>query len=92
MYLGTMSVNSLCSYKEEPWRPRGLDTRSQDEDSYMAPSDLGTGRENQHFSFFLKNVCVHAKLLQSYTTLCDPIDCSPPGVYVHGIFQARTLE
>ena len=25
-------------------------------------------------------------------TLCDPIDCSPPGSSVHGIFQARILE
>ena len=25
-------------------------------------------------------------------TLCDPIDGSPPGPYVHGILQARTLE
>ena len=25
-------------------------------------------------------------------TLCDPIDCSPPGPSVHGIFQARILE
>ena len=24
--------------------------------------------------------------------LCDPIDCSPPGSSVHGIFQARVLE
>ena len=24
--------------------------------------------------------------------LCDPIDCSPPGFLVHGIFQARILE
>ena len=23
---------------------------------------------------------------------CDPIDCSPPGYSVHGIFQARILE
>ena len=29
---------------------------------------------------------------QSYPTLCDPMDCSPPGSYVHGIFQARILE
>ena len=33
-----------------------------------------------------------AKSLQSYPTLCDPIDGSPPGSSVHGIFQARTLE
>ena len=25
-------------------------------------------------------------------TLCDPIDCSPPGSSVRGIFQAKILE
>ena len=25
-------------------------------------------------------------------TLCDPMDCSLPGSYVHGILQARILE
>ena len=30
-----------------------------------------------------------AKLLQSCPSLCDPIDCSPPGSSVHGILQAR---
>ena len=25
-------------------------------------------------------------------TLCDPMDCSPPGSSVHGILQARMLE
>ena len=29
---------------------------------------------------------------QSFLTLCDPMDCSPPGSSVHGIFQARILE
>ena len=29
---------------------------------------------------------------QSYPTLCNPTDCSPPSSSVHGIFQARTLE
>ena len=33
-----------------------------------------------------------AKLLQSCPTLCNPMDCSPPGSSVHGIFQARVLE
>ena len=33
-----------------------------------------------------------AKLLQSCLTLCDPIDCTPPGSSVHGILQARKLE
>ena len=34
-------------------------------------------------------VCSAAK---SYPTLGDPIDCSPPGKFVHGILQARILE
>ena len=29
---------------------------------------------------------------QSYLTLCDHKDCSPPGSSVHGILQARRLE
>ena len=32
------------------------------------------------------------KLLLSCLTLCDPMDCSPPGSSVHGILQARILE
>ena len=33
-----------------------------------------------------------AKSLQLCPTLCDPMDCSPPGSFLHGIFQARVLE
>ena len=33
-----------------------------------------------------------AKSLQSCLTLCNPIDGSPPGSPVHGIFQAGVLE
>ena len=33
-----------------------------------------------------------AKLLQSCPALCDPIDGSPPGYSIHGIFQASVLE
>ena len=33
-----------------------------------------------------------AKLLQSCLTLCNPVDCSPPGSSVHRILQARILE
>ena len=29
---------------------------------------------------------------QSYPTSSDPMDCSPPGFSIHGIFQARVLE
>ena len=35
---------------------------------------------------------VAAKSLQSCPTLSDPMDRSPPGSSIHGIFQARVLE
>ena len=33
-----------------------------------------------------------SEVAQSCPTLRDPMDCSPPGYSVHGIFQARVLE
>ena len=33
-----------------------------------------------------------SEVAQSCPTLSDPMDCSPPGSSVHGIFQARILE
>ena len=35
---------------------------------------------------------LHAKSLQSCMTLCNPMNCSPPGSSVHGILRARILE
>ena len=33
-----------------------------------------------------------SEVAQSCPTLCDTVDCSPPGSSVHGILQARILE
>ena len=33
-----------------------------------------------------------SEVAQSCLTLCDPMDCSPPGFSVHRIFKARVLE
>ena len=33
-----------------------------------------------------------SEVAQSCPTLCDPVDCSPPGSSIHGILQARILE
>ena len=52
----------------------------------------------KEFSFlFLLGPCTWlaaaaAKSLQSCPTLSDPMDCSLPGSFVHGIFQGRVLE
>ena len=32
---------------------------------------------------------MRAKMIQSCPTLCNPMDCSPPGFSVHGVLQAR---
>ena len=37
-------------------------------------------------------LCMHAKSLRSYLTLCDPVGCSPPGSSVQGILQARVQK
>ena len=41
------------------------------------------------YCIYIFNVCL---VTHSCLTLCDPLDCSPPGSSVHGIFQARILE
>ena len=33
-----------------------------------------------------------SEVAQLCPTLCDTMDCSPPGSSIHGIFQARVLE
>ena len=35
---------------------------------------------------------VKVLVAQLCPTLCEPMDCSPPGFSVHGILQARILE
>ena len=42
--------------------------------------------------FLLQYMKVKSEVAQSCPTLSDPLDCSPPGSSVHGIFQARGLE
>jgi len=42
--------------------------------------------------FNLKEGSVCGLVAQLCLTLCNPIDCSPPGSSVHAILQARILE
>ena len=50
--------------------------------SWTWPKWLSTHAQMDRFS----------SVAQSCPTLCDPMDCSPPGSLVHGIFQAWILE
>ena len=44
-----------------------------------------------HFLLQCMKVKTESEVAQSCPTLCDPMDCSPPGSSVHGIVQARVL-
>ena len=45
-----------------------------------------------HFLLQCMKVKSESEVTQSCPTVRDPMDCSPPGSPVHGIFQARVLE
>ena len=45
-----------------------------------------------HFLLQCMKVKSEREVAQSCPTLSNPMDCSPPGFSVHGIFQARVLE
>ena len=45
-----------------------------------------------HFLLQCMKVKSESEVAQSCPILHDPMDCSPPGSSVHGIFQARVLE
>ena len=56
------------------------------------PCSLLTVEPTFLFIFYLENVSEWLKVAQSCLTFCDPMDCSPPGSSIHGIFHARILE
>ena len=71
--------------------------------SYFSPSVMGLARSAypisplSHGSSSLSlpyfcNEKVRVLVTPWCPTLCDPMDCSPPGSSVHGILQARILE
>ena len=66
------------------------------EPTYSHRIDLSVQGSQTSFPYFVQSLRVTAaaaaKLLQLCLTLCDPIDSSPPGSSVPGIFQARALE
>ena len=61
---------------------------------HQAPPSLGFSRQ-EHWSGLPSPSPMHeseSEVAQSCPTLSSPMDCSPPGSSVHGIFQARVLE
>ena len=54
--------------------------------SYLTCALVSSSVKEDHRNTYLK------VLARSCLTLCDPMDCSPPGSSVHGILQAGILE
>ena len=44
------------------------------------------------YEIVVPSPCMHAKSIQSCLTLCDFMDCSPPGSFIHEILWAGILE
>ena len=73
--------NSVWPYRRQPTRlPRPWNSPGK---------NTGVGC---HFLLQCMKVKCESEVTQSCPTLCDPIDSSPPGSSVHGLFQARVLE
>ena len=51
---------------------------------------METGENRADFeSFEVLYIMLSVSCTQSSLTLCNPMDCTPPGSFVHGISQAR---
>ena len=60
--------------------------------SGVAQSRTQLKRLSSSSSSRYSQVQIQVKIAQSFLTLRDPMDCSLPGSFVHGILQARILE
>ena len=45
-----------------------------------------------HKRIYTHMLCCCFLVAELCQILCDPVDCSPPGYSVHGIFQARIMD
>ena len=73
--------DSVQPHRRQPTRlPRPWDSPGK---------NIGVGF---HFLLQCMKVKSESEVAQSCPTLSDPMDRSPPGSSVHGIFQARVLE
>ena len=77
---------------EAPWYPHTLLIRDIERSRFRVNRNFTM--PERFFKTPLKSSQCTALCLvtQSCLTLCDPMDCSPPGSSVHGILQSRILE
>ena len=90
------NTQKICSTTTHPHlvqKDRAMDNLQDLRTLYFGLLEKYLIRRNVKLSYSLgMGVCVCAKSFQSYLTLCNPMDCSPPGSSVCVILQARMLE
>ena len=59
--------------------------------AHQAPPSLGFSRQEHWSGLPFPSPMHESEVAQSCLTLSDPMDCSLPGSFVHGIFQAKVL-
>ena len=60
--------------------------------AHQAPPSLGFSRQEHCSGLPFLSPMHEGEVAQLCPTLCDPMDCSPLGSSIHGLFQARVLE
>ena len=61
----------------------------------LVPESYSGTRFEKYLLMYAIRFCIFAicvLVTQSCLTLCEPMDCSPPGPSIHEILQVRTLE
>ena len=80
---------TVCSFEDQTfWKDSGGHSRWEEMSVLLLGSLWDVARILNHCHFIIYR---HAWVAQWCLTLCDPVDCSPPGSSVH-VFQARILE
>ena len=93
-------IRGLASWRQVPWQfqnPPGPvpGANRNPTNNHGRTLEIRSASEEAAAERGWEHQCVRvceSSVIQSRPTLCDPMDCSPPGFSVHGIFQARILE
>ena len=86
------------SLSSQRWKKKSEKMEKQKETNCITPhSHHRKSRESTNMELmreFLKTEFISSfmKHVQSHLTLCNPMDCSPPGSSIHSISQARLLK
>ena len=82
------SLFIVVSMWREPWQPTPVFLPGESHEQRVTKSQTRLKQQHTH----TQCVCLCLSWTQSCPTLCNSMDCSPPGSSVHGVLQARMLE